>query len=50
MCVSAGISQAKGQRKKKISTCILFYPVFPERAANQKRWEKETCGVQFKVF
>ena len=47
----AGISQAKGQRKREQIREFFFETcVSGKKLPKEKMGEKETCGVQFKVF
>ena len=49
-CASAKEYLRKKDREKENEYVYSFLARVSRRTAKRKSWEKETCGVQFKVF
>ena len=49
-CASAQESLRQKDREKENKYVYSFLARVSRKTAKRKRWEKETCGVQFKVF
>ena len=49
-CASAQESLRQNDREKENEYVYSFLARVSRKTAKRKRWEKETCGVQFKVF
>lgn len=49
-CASAQESLRQKDREKENEYVYSFLARVSRKTAKRKRWENETCGVQFKVF